>query len=111
MHFSETCAMLLTKYLATHSKDIPVLFSSPEGNRLSSQAVEQMVSKLGQAAGLPRHLTPHIFRHTFATNLLSKGADLNFISLLLGHEDLATTRIYAHILPETLTSLYRRYMG
>jgi len=111
VHFSELSAILLKKYLAIRNKDHPALFLTREGSRLGNQGVQQMAHKLGESAGLTHKLTPHCFRHTFATHLLSKGADMNLISDLLGHNDLNITRIYANLLPERLTSLYRRSMG
>ncbi|KJS15380.1 MAG: hypothetical protein VR69_13585 [Peptococcaceae bacterium BRH_c4b] len=111
VHFSETYAILLKKYLLTHPKENPALFLNRYGNRLSIRAIQYTAALLGQRAGLLRSLSPHCFRHTFATNLLSKGAELDFIAEELGHKELNTTRIYANLPSEHITSLYRRYMG
>jgi len=111
VHFSETCAIILCKYLLNLSLDNPALFPKPKGGRLSRKCIAIRITKLGRSASLSRRISPHCLRHTFATNLLSKGADLNLIMALLGHDDINTTRIYANLLPEQVIHMYRRYMG
>lgn len=111
VHFSEICAILLKKYLLIRPQKNFALFLSRYGNRLSIRAIQYTAEFLGQRAGLVRSLSPHCFRHTFATNLLAKGAELDFIAEELGHKQLNTTRIYANLPSEHITNLYRRYMG
>ncbi|HAA13774.1 MAG TPA: integrase [Cytophagales bacterium] len=77
------------------------------GNRLSEQSVRLMVRKYAEAVQLPKHITPHIFRHTFATLLLQEEVDIRFIQGLLGHASINTTQIYAHINPEHQRTLLR----
>jgi len=63
----------------------------------------------GAALGLARHLSPHVLRHSFATHLLERGADLRAIQMMLGHADLSTTQIYTHILDARMRALYDRF--
>lgn len=73
------------------------LFVSTRGRRMSAEALRRAFEGRARAAGVQGHVTPHTVRHTFATELLSGGADLKSVQELLGHESLATTQIYTHV--------------
>ena len=67
------------------------------GKKLSDQSIRNIVKSLKIAAGIQKHITPHVFRHTFATLLLEKDVDIKYISSLLGHSSIMTTQIYTHV--------------
>jgi integrase/recombinase XerD len=67
------------------------------GKKLSDQSIRGVVKKLTSKAGLKRHITPHVFRHSFATLLLERDVDIIYIKSLLGHSSIATTQIYTHV--------------
>jgi len=70
--------------------------------------VERLVEKYAMAAGLGRSITPHTFRHTFATHLLERGADLRTVQELLGHEQITTTQVYTHLTVDRLKEFYSK---
>lgn len=78
------------------------LFISTRGRAMSADALRYRFETLARAAGLPAGTTPHAMRHTFATDLLSGGADLRSVQELLGHASLSTTQLYTHLTPERL---------
>ncbi|MBN1877985.1 MAG: tyrosine recombinase [Anaerolineae bacterium] len=78
------------------------------GNRLSVRSVSEVVRQAGVMAGIEQTVTPHLLRHTFATHLLDGGADLRVVQELLGHENLATTQIYANVTQKRAREIYLR---
>ncbi len=85
------------------------VFANSRGGALSRIGFWKALKKYGTAAALPRDLSPHVLRHSFATHLLERGADLRAIQMMLGHSDLSTTQIYTHVLQARLRSLYDRF--
>lgn len=88
--------------------DPNAVFISRTGSRLSARSVQRMVDKYIHKTAVERNISPHSLRHSFATHLLSRGADLRVIQELLGHESLATTQKYTHLDIKRLLEVYRK---
>ena len=91
-----------------HVRD-STLFLSSRGRRMSRTLVWNLVKRYSRAANIPRNVTPHMFRHSFATHLLDHGADLRAVQEMLGHADIATTQIYTHVSVERLKKAHKTF--
>jgi len=111
----EQAADWIRRYQATARRELlrgrasPRLFVNARGGPLSRVGFWKILKQYGRAAGLPRTVSPHVLRHSFATHLLERGADLRAIQLMLGHADLSTTQIYTHVLEARLRTVYDRF--
>jgi integrase/recombinase XerD len=90
-------------------KSSPRLFVNARGGPLSRVGFWKILKEHALKAGLPPGLSPHVLRHSFATHLLDRGADLRAIQMMLGHSDLSTTQIYTHVLQARLRTVYDRF--
>ena len=89
-----------------NGKKSAALFINRRGSRFTPRSVERMIVRYSQKAGINKKVTPHTLRHSFATHLLSGGADLRMVQELLGHVSLSTTQVYTHITKERLKEVY-----
>ena len=90
IHHTRSLLNIASEYMDT-------LFLNQRGKKLSRAMIFTIVKKLAQKVGIKKSISPHTFRHTFATHLLKNGADLRAIQMMLGHESITTTEIYMHI--------------
>ncbi len=116
VYFSERAVYWLKKYLDARRDDNKALFISYQGRknsskRLTDRSIERNIKKYALLAGLPENTTPHTIRHSFATDLLSQGVDLRLIQEFLGHSNISTTQIYAHVTSKKLRDVHRKFHG
>ncbi len=91
------------------SSDKTTLFVNKNGKKLTRQYIFTMIRKHAKDVGINKTISPHTLRHSFATHLLSKGADLKTVQQMLGHENIETTQIYTHVAEEKIMSAYDKF--
>lgn len=114
VYFSKRALKWLKKYLETRNDKEKALFINYKGpklssKRLSARSIENIVKKYSLLAGIPIFTTPHTLRHSFATDLLMQGVDLRTVQEFLGHKNISTTQIYAHITSRKLRETHRKF--
>lgn len=95
---------VLSKYQSS-----PYLFVSHKGKGISRQTLWKMIRYYTRAAGIKKKISPHTFRHSFATHMLERGADLRIVQELLGHSDISTTQIYTHVSKDRLRTVHNEF--
>ena len=82
-----------------------------DGNRLTPRSIERMVRECATMAGISKKVTPHVLRHSFATDLLENGADIRSVQVMLGHANIQTTQIYTHVTDKQLREIHKKFHG
>jgi site-specific recombinase XerD len=83
--------------------------SQHEAAGLSARSVQRLIHKYAMLAGITKQVTPHTFRHSFATDLLRNGADIRSVQTMLGHASITTTQIYTHVTNEQLREVHKKF--
>ncbi len=113
--FLSSCAKeAVSSYLRARKDMDEALFiglsvGKKQGGRITARSVERIIKEYAVRAGLTKKVTPHVLRHSFATDLLSNGADLRSVQALLGHANITTTQIYTHITDAHLREVHKKY--
>lgn len=111
--FSENTKKWLKKYIEEKKKvyknyNKDVIFTNNRGEKLTTRSLRRLISEYAKKAELKKEVTPHVFRHTFATELLNNGVDIRYLQELLGHSSISTTQVYTHISKSFLKDVYMK---
>lgn len=116
VYFSKRSLLWIKRYLDTRQDKEKPLFINYRAKlgsdiRLTTRSIERLVKKYAIASGIPIFTTPHVLRHSYATDLLSQGVDIRTIQEFLGHRSIASTQIYTHVTNKRLRDIHRQFHG
>ena len=111
---SDEAKEAIKKYLAIRKDMLEPMFvqhsnKKSESCRLTPRSIERIVRHYATMAGISKKVTPHVIRHSFATDLLSNGADIRSVQMMLGHANIATTQIYTHVTDSQLREVHKKF--
>jgi len=109
---SDTAKFAVEKYLKNRKDMEEALFVShgkKETKRLNPRAIQRIVKHYAIKAGITKKVSPHVIRHSFATDLLRNGADLRSVQMMLGHANITTTQVYTHLTDKHLKEIHKKF--
>ena len=110
VYYGDYAKKALDEYLNVRNSNNEYLIQNKDGNKITARGIEKIIDKIVMESSVKNNVTPHTFRHTFATHLLNNGADIKSVQELLGHNSLNTTEVYTHITNDYLKEIYLKNM-
>lgn len=113
---SDTAKQSIREYLKvrkdfTEPLFVNMSFHKTDDARLTPRSIQRIVKQYAIIAGISKKVTPHMLRHSFATDLLSNGADIRSVQMMLGHANIATTQVYTHVTDKQLRDIHKKFHG